>query len=73
MIPIFEQRKELKGDGMTVYFENLDSTSACFMVPLYRITSVEQPLLGTVMVHDEDYYKSEKRKIRVNFLRQFYS
>jgi hypothetical protein len=46
---------------MTVIFENLDDKPACFVVPLYRATFVEQPLVGTVTIQDQDL-KNEKRK-----------
>jgi hypothetical protein len=58
----FCQRKDLKGDSMTVNFEGLDDKPACFVVPLYRTTFVEQPLVGTVTIQDLDL-KNEKRKV----------
>jgi hypothetical protein len=47
---------------MTVNFEGLDDKPACFVVPLYRTSFVEQPLAGTVTIQDQDF-KNEKRKV----------
>jgi hypothetical protein len=46
---------------MTVFFVNLDDKLACFVVPLYRTTFVEQPLVGTVTIQDQDL-SNEKRE-----------
>jgi hypothetical protein len=46
---------------MIVNFEGLDDKLACFIVPLYRTTFVEQPLIGTVTIQDQDL-KNEKRE-----------
>jgi hypothetical protein len=47
---------------MFVNFEGLNDKPACFIVPLYRTTFVEQPLVGTVTIQDLDL-KNEKRKL----------
>jgi hypothetical protein len=46
---------------MTVNLEGLDDKPACLVVPLYRTTFVEQPLVGSVTIQDQEL-KNEKRK-----------
>jgi hypothetical protein len=51
---------------MTVHLEYLDEKPACFVVPLYRTTFVEQPLIGSVTIKDQDW-SNEKRKLNLGF------
>jgi hypothetical protein len=39
---------------MIVYFENLDSTAACFKIPLYRYSFVKQTLIGSVIMYNDE-------------------
>jgi hypothetical protein len=48
---------------MTVYFEDLDDSRTCFVVPLYRNTFVEQPLVGSVTVQDQNLMNDMRKSL----------